>query len=119
MQEDISSALSRALPETTPGQRQGLVLICSDRVREAASRLGTDVLPLLHVVRVHEHSHAARETKLLRTGDPELLRREETIAQQETYMFLRSCGGVDAADAIKAMKNLMDQQPNCYWIPIP
>ena len=95
------------------------MLICWDRIVRAVEQLGLDgdsVFELLHVVCFHEHSHAARESMLLRTGDPELLRREETIAQQETYMFLRNRG---ETNAIEAMRKLMDEQPNCYRIPIP
>ncbi len=117
--QDISSKLSVELPYPEPQQRQGLVLICWERIVRAVKGRGLQdngVLPLLDIVCFHEHSHAARESSLLRTGDPEILRREETIAQEETYMFLRSHG---KTDAIRAMKELMKNQPNCYRIRIP
>jgi hypothetical protein len=116
--EEISSRLSVKLPPNEPQGRRGLVLICWERIATAAKRLGLgdDHLPLLEAVCFHEHSHSARESSLLRTGDAELLRREETVAQHETYLFLRSQG---KRDALEAMKRLMYEQPECYRIPIP
>jgi hypothetical protein len=117
--QEISSKLSLTLPQPEPNQRTGLVLICWERIVTAVREPGLEdngFFPLFHVVCFHEHSHAARESRLLRASDHEILKREETIAQEETYMFLRSLRN---ADAIKVMQELMEHQPNRYRIRIP
>jgi len=100
---------------------QTLVLICWERINAAPKQLGLEdhlYLPLLDVAAFHEHSHAARESKLLQGANPDILHREETIAQEETYMFLRTRSR-DQREAIEAMKKLMEKQPECYHIRIP
>lgn len=114
---DLNSKLTIPVAPPKSEERSGLVLMCWDRIAAAAPKLGVEaVFLLLYVVAFHEHSHAARAAKLLKRGSADVLQAEETVAQWETYMFLRSR---QEEKAIEAMKKLMDEQPNCYRIPIP
>lgn len=120
--EELSSKLSQKLPMPGPDQGQGLVLICWERIHNAPAQLGLEghwSLALLYAVSFHEHSHAARQSRLLTPPDQVILSKEETIAQEEAYMFLRSRNHRGAKDAIEAMERLMQHQPECYRIRIP
>jgi DNA-binding FrmR family transcriptional regulator len=87
-----------------------------DRINAAEQKWDAIGL-LLRVVGFHEHSHAARTASLLQHAEPTVQQAEETLAQWESYMFVRSRTHTSTAKAIKAMKDLMGEQPNCYRIP--
>jgi hypothetical protein len=115
---ELNSILKIPFPHPSTQNRKGVVLMCWDRVDATADKLCVSVLDLLCAVGFHEHSHAACSAKVLKGGSVEILRAEETIAQWETYMFLQSRKHPKAQTAIEAMKKLMQEQPDCYKIPI-
>ncbi len=111
----LNSRLAVPVPSPAEDEKTAVILLCWDRIQDAAKELGIDpFLHLLHAVATHEHSHAARGNRVHRS--PEVLQVEETVAQWETYMFLLSIG---EKNMIKAMRKLMEKQPKCYQIPIP
>lgn len=114
--DELNSRLRFKVPLPQADKRSGLVLMCWGRIHAAAAKLGASAHHLLLVVAFHEHSHAARSATLLRSNQPEILQAEENVSQWEAYMFLRSR---NEQAAIEAMKKLMDEQPNCYRIPMP
>ena len=115
----LNSLLKIPVPSPGRHERAGIVLMCWDRIREAGQELGVPDVLLLDVVGFHEHSHAARAASLLRHGDWRILQTEETLAQSETYMFLRSRTHPHTESAIDTMKELINWQPLCYQIRMP
>ncbi len=103
------------VPLSPKVHKAGYVPMCWDRIKNAAPQLKIDWhILLLQAVAFHEHSHAARGS---RPDKPvEVLCAEETVAQWEAYMYLKSCGEDPCIDA---MKKLMERQPPCYHIPVP
>lgn len=117
--EELNPYLYVGVPRAKTHSHPGVVLMCWERIEALEHSSELAVAHLLHVVGFHEHSHAARAAKLAKGNDPRVLRAEETVAQWETYMFLRSRRHAHIEQTIDTMKKLMAVQPNCYQIPIP
>ncbi len=116
--EELNSCLYVAIPRARTNSHTGIVLMCWERIEAFEQKSELAVAHLLHVVGFHEHSHAARASTLSKGKDSGILRAEETVAQWETHMFLRSRRHSHIESTIETMKKLMRKQPSCYQIPI-